>query len=160
MAFDARLRRELWVTVALTGGLMLASIFNAGSASSQEVLQGRVAGAVDYVSGGVGKDEADAMKRASAEYGLTVELTATNPTPAEEPGKSYFISGATLGIRDASGNSVLTTTTDGPFLLARLPDGTYTVDAEWNGVRKSATVTVDGQSRRHIVFDYARSPEK
>src|SRR5450432_588581 len=122
MNLDARLVGEFCAPAALTVGLLIASMLNVGSASSQEVLQGRIAGAVDYVSGGVGKDEADAMKRASAEYTLTVELSATEPAPADGAAKSYYISGATLGIRDASGNSVLTTTTDGPFLLARLPD--------------------------------------
>ncbi|MEO8738693.1 MAG: hypothetical protein ABI537_03205 [Casimicrobiaceae bacterium] len=152
MNIDTRFRRQLWAVAALAGLLLTMTL---SAASAQEVLQGHVAGAVDYVSGGIGKNEAEAMKRASAEYALTVELSATEPAPTDGPPKSYYISGATLGIRDENGNSVLTTTTDGPFLLARLPDGIYTVDAEWNGVRKSATVTVDGQSRRHIIFNYA-----
>ena len=44
MNLAARLRKTLWAPAALTSALL--GLFYTGSATSQEVLQGRVAGAV------------------------------------------------------------------------------------------------------------------
>jgi hypothetical protein len=153
-----RLRREILATVALSAILAFAA-FAVTSAYAQVVLQAHSAGEVDYVTGGVGKEEADVLKQASADYALTVELASSGPLPTGDGVKDYYISGATVDIRDSAGRSVLSTTTDGPLLLARLPDGLYTIESTWNGIQKHATVEVSGGKRSHVVFDYARGSE-
>jgi hypothetical protein len=141
------------------GALLMFPAFVVPSVHAQVVLQSHSAGAVDYVTGGIGKDEADMLKQASADYALTVELASSGPLPTDEGTKGYYVSGATVDIRDSAGRSVLTTTTDGPLLLARLPDGVYTIDTAWNGIHKHATVEVTGSKRSHVVFDYARGAD-
>jgi len=111
-------------------------------------------GDVQYVSGGIGKDEADAMKEAEAQFPLTLEFAASDERPTQDASAPY-VSDAVVAIRDARGNDVLSARSDGPLLLVRLPSGSYTVEAEWNGVRKQRAVSVADDKRAHVVFDFA-----
>jgi len=111
-------------------------------------------GSIEYVSGGIGKDEVDALKRAEAGFPLTLEFAASAEKPtadATEP----FVANADVNIQDSSGREVLNVRTDGPLLLLKLPSGRYTVDAHWNGVRKRHSVAVSDDKRQHVMFDFA-----
>ena len=116
--------------------------------------QKHVQGSVAYVSGGIGSDEAQAMKAAAADYPLTLELAAAGPE------RDPYIADARVEIRDLRGNAVLDTTTEGPFLLVRLPSGTYTLDVEWNGAQKRKTVQVAADKRQHVVFEFPRAADR
>jgi len=111
-------------------------------------------GSIAYISGGIGSDEAQAMKAAAADYPLTLELAAAGPE------RDPYIADARVAIRDLRGNAVLDTTTEGPFLLVRLPSGTYTLDVEWNGAQKRKTVQVAANKRQHVMFEFPRAAER
>ncbi len=111
-------------------------------------------GAVSYLSGGIGSDEAQAMRDAAADYPLTLELAAAGGGPRDE-----YISDARVRIRDSQGSEVLETRTDGPFLLVRLPAGTYDVDVEWSGARKHKTVDV-GERRQYVMLEFPGSLDR
>ena len=117
-------------------------------------LQEQTQGSVTYISGGISSDEADAMKAAAANYPLTLELAVAGPQ------RDPYIADARVEIRDLQGNAVLDTTTEGPFLLVRLPSGTYTLDVEWNGAQKKRTVQVAADKRQHIFLEFPRSAER
>jgi len=70
--------------------------------------------------------------------------------------RAEYLAGTHVAIRDASGNTVLDTDSDGPFLLARLPDGRYTIEASNKGERKSVQVDVNGARPVHRVFEWAQ----
>ena len=89
-------------------------------------------GNVTYLSGGIGVDEADMLRQQSANYPLTLELATAAGGP-----RDAYVSDARVDIRDGNGNPVLTTTTQGPLMLLRLPSGTYTVAVDWHGTQKS-----------------------
>jgi hypothetical protein len=114
----------------------------------------QVRGSVSYISGGISSDEADAMKAAAANYPLTLELAVAGP--ARDP----YIADARVEIRDLQGNAVLNTTTEGPFLLVRLPSGTYTLDVEWNGAQKKRIVQVAADKHQHVFFEFPRSADR
>lgn len=154
--------RERWLhevaaTLAMTMILMIAAL-SAPVAQAQTLPQVRSQGAIEYVTGGVGKDEADALKQASGDYSLMLELASSGPTPEGRTTGAY-VSDASIVIRDAQGREVLNTRTDGPLLLVRLPAGKYSITADWNGVRKQAAFDL-GATRRHIVFDFARGAQQ
>ena len=113
----------------------------------QEHMQGSIA----YVSGGIGEDEAQAMKQAAASYPLTLELAAPSGGPHDE-----YVSDAKVEIRDRQGNAILSTRTEGPLVLIRLPSGTYTVDVAWNGAVKHKTIDIDTGKRQHVVLEFPR----
>ena len=62
---------------------------------------------------------------------------------------------AAVEIRDSRGTPVLQTRTDGPFLLVRLPSGSYNVDVEWNGAHKRKTIEVGTERREHVMIEFA-----
>ena len=124
----------------------------AGSVVAQPFApRGETRGEVSYLTGGIGSDEAEMMRQQSANYPLTVELAAAAGGPRDE-----YISNAEVRIRDSQGTPVLDTRTAGPFLLVRLPAGTYDVDIEWNGAHKRHTVEI-GQRRQHLMVEFPGS---
>ena len=151
-------RREIAAALAMTAVLMFAAM-SAPVAQAQPLPQARTQGSIDYVTGGVGKEEADALKLASRDYSLTLELASSGPTPDGHTMGAY-VANAAVVIRDAQGREVLNTRTDGPLLLAQLPAGRYSVSAEWNGVRKQANIELKASVRRHVVFDFARGADQ
>jgi len=144
------------MTSRLSGALGVAGLLfvsSLGAQTSQTYSQPRehAQGPVSYISGGVSEDEAQAMRAASANYPLTLELAAPSGGPKDE-----YIAGAKVDILDRQGNPVLNTTIEGPFLLVRLPAGTYTVAVAWNGAVKSKTVAIDGDKRQHVMLEFPR----
>jgi len=139
-------------TSRLSNALAVAGLVFASSLGAQTYFQPRehTQGAVTYVTGGVGEDEAQAMRAAAADYPLTLELAAAAGGPRDE-----YISNAAVEIRDSRGTPVLQTRTDGPFLLVRLPSGSYNVDVEWNGAHKRKTIEVGTARREHVMIEFA-----
>ena len=116
---------------------------------SGQVLQEHSQGPVTYVVGGVGADEAEAMRQAEASYPLTLELAAPSDGPRTE-----YIADARIEIRDARGQALLSTKVDGPLILIRLPSGSYALEIDWNGAVKRRTVAITPGRRQHIVFAF------
>lgn len=108
----------------------------------------RTHGAVTYLSGGIGQDEQAAMKQAAGQYPLEVEFVETGPAHA------FFSAGVQVTITDRAGNAVLDARSDGPFLLAMLPDGQYTITARNSASMKTRTVTIERDKHTRVVFDW------
>ena len=103
-------------------------------------------GAVTYVSGGIGQDEAQAFAAAAKQYPLTLEFAVKHMPHAE------FIAAVPVQITDAWGHTVLETQSNGPFLLARLSAGYYRVTAEHQGQRLTQTVHLSSAKPAHLLF--------
>jgi len=147
----ARVRHELMVIILLTLLLLAMALLSPPVASAADEPRLQSNGAVDYVSGGIGKEEADALRQHSADYALTLEFASSRSAEGDTSPGAY-IADVQVDIRDARGRPMLNTTSTGPLLLVRLPAGDYTVVADWNGVRKQHTVDLPEGARRHVVF--------
>ncbi len=111
-------------------------------------------GNVSFMSGGVGDDEAAAMKSAAAGYPLELHFVQ-KATPRDE-----FLADVKVRITDRrSRNVVLDTVAKGPFLLAKLPSGTYIIEADHVGVVKRQTIEVRAGRHSRSVFVWAASDE-
>jgi hypothetical protein len=98
------------------------------------------AGSVEYSSGGVGLDQSTAFERATKQWPLTLEFAIKDRQRAD------FAANVGVVVRDANGHTELQTVSSGPFLLARLTPGHYTVDA-----------TLDGKTlHEHVVISHGR----
>ena len=102
---------------------------------------------VYWVSGGVGIDEREEMIMALPDHNLKV-LTAADKSGA-------FLSAVQVVVRDAAGRTVLETSLDGPWLLARLPPGRYELVATYDGRSQTPTFTVPASGRREIFLYWA-----
>ena len=105
-------------------------------------------GVVAYVMGGIGEDEAKAIGQAAKYYPLECEFVR-KAAPRDQ-----YLAGVRIWIRDANQKVVLDLTSNGPFLLARLPDGPYTVSAQHGAHVERRHVNVAGSERRRLVFEW------
>lgn len=103
-------------------------------------------GSVEYVSGGIGKDESTAMKSVEKQWPLSMEFAEN------QGGHADYVAGVDVVVRDASGRTALQATTDGPFMMAQLPPGRYTIEASLNGNTKRESVTIKGGAPAHATF--------
>lgn len=157
--------RALAVALCLAaGGASLdANAAPAGSGNAYDSMQAREAkatpatasalppersfGAVVYRSGGVGEDETRAMTAAMRDYPLVLTLVEADTT-----GHGSYLAAVDLVIRDAAGREVLRTASEGPFFLARLSPGRYTLTGVYRGVSRERTVTVPARGTAHATL--------
>jgi len=109
-------------------------------------------GRVDYITGGKGAAEADSVKRAAQDFPLELVFVEKDGATKEQIYDNPVV------IRDAAGNVVFAGRTDGPYFLARLPAGRYTVTTHWDSwsFTKPVTIGTDAGERQRVVFEWAR----
>ncbi|HJQ59043.1 MAG TPA: carboxypeptidase-like regulatory domain-containing protein [Vineibacter sp.] len=101
---------------------------------------------VDFVTGGVGKDEAERFRAMAPRYALALEFGRAGATRAE------FEAFVDVTVIDVGGVQVLKTEARGPFLLANLPAGRYTVRAVSEGQVKTRDVSITQGQHQHVAF--------
>ncbi|WP_434519038.1 carboxypeptidase regulatory-like domain-containing protein [Pseudomonas sp. NFX1] len=127
----------LLLTLALPWTLAAAADLNAPIDMQAVQLQPQEQNGVRYLQGGIGQDEANALRKTKG-YDLHIELS----TGAE--GK--FQSGASVDIQSAQGQPVLSVTDVGPLLFVQLPPGHYKVTGNAEGETVQQQVVVDGKA--------------
>ena len=136
-------------TIALLSALATASAFAAANGLPPESVQGNVR----YMTGGIGFDEAEAMRQAAPHYPLTIELAA-KPIPPDSYPRDVYLSNVRVAIWDGQGQTLISTTTNGPLLLASLPPGRYTINAEVRGISQQRNVAVGNGSPQRVLFEF------
>jgi hypothetical protein len=100
-------------------------------------------GQTEFITGGVGKDESDAIQQVAKSWPLTLELAEASPS------RPQYISDVQIRIKNKSGNIVLDANAEGPFVLVKLPPGKYGIDATYESRTIHRDVTIqDGQNRK------------
>ena len=127
----------LLITLALPWTLAAAADLNAPIDMQAVQLQQQEQNGVRYLQGGIGQDEANALRKTPG-YDLHVELS-TGP-------EGKFQSGATVDIQNAQGQPVLSLTDAGPLLYVQLPPGKYKVTGSAQGETVQQLVTVNGKT--------------
>lgn len=133
---------------AICAALLAIGAVGASAAQAVDALAAieiRQQGAVPFVSGGVGEDERQAIKDLAPDYSLEL-LFATRGSPNE------YLADVKVQIRDKDSKVVLDAVSDGPFLLAKLPPGKYSISADLDGVPKQQTIQVSGGRPHRLVF--------
>ena len=106
-------------------------------------------GGVTYVSGGVGEEQTQAFESAASRYPLALEFAIKHAPRAEYTANVHVV------ITDTQGTRLLDTHSDGPFLLAKLPAGRYTVTAERHQQTLTRTVHIANHTPTHVMFLWA-----
>ena len=105
---------------------------------------------VSFVSGGVGREEAEAL-----DHGRDFNLKLTMAAPNGE-----FVVPSVLRIDDRHGATVLDTRPDGPVFLAKLPAGDYVIHATAEGQSQSRNVSVPASGQQAIEMTWRSVPEE
>lgn len=109
------------VPAAVFGALAVLSL------PAQALSEGEDAYGNRFVSGGVTNDELRELQSRKDEHQLSL-VTASD--------RGAYLAGVLVRIVDSSGNVALETEMDGPWLLADLPPGSYTLEANFEGQQK------------------------
>ncbi len=88
---------------------------------------------VTYVSGGIGLESIDQLTAISKEFNLKLVFALNS---------GEYVSNVKVVIADAAGKPLLDTTTDGPWLLTKLPAGNYQIAATFAGTTLKRRATV------------------
>ncbi|MBA4274222.1 MAG: hypothetical protein C0436_01075 [Alphaproteobacteria bacterium] len=126
--------------------LSAATMLYSGAALAQIVPQ--TAGVVTYVTGGIGRDETSALKAAQGNYNLHIMSSSVS---------GHFVGDALITISTAKGEQLLNIDA-GPILLAKLPAGTYHVEATRHGETKKQRVTL-GKKTARVNFAWKEAAE-
>ena len=141
-----KIRTSVIATAIAVSGLTLA--LNAAAMPASHVPATHKEGQLTYIMGGVGQTEADAIKHVAKYYPLELEfLLKARP-------KDEYLSDVTVRIKDAHDRMVLNVKADGPFLLAKMPAGKYTVSAERNHKVEHRQIDIVAKDHRRVVFEW------
>lgn len=104
-------------------------------------------GDVTWLSGGVGDAEQAAIHERADEFDVWLTLARAD---------GAFLSAVDVRVENAAGETVLDTTTRGPFLLMRLPAGRYALRAradDMRAERRVFDVPQTGQVRLYVAME-------
>ena len=100
---------------------------------------------IEYRTGGIGKDERDALHLAAARYPLKVVLSARD---------GAFVADASIDVTEKAGKSVFAADPVGPLVFVDLPPGSYTVAVTSRGETKKQTVSLAAKKQKAISFNW------
>jgi hypothetical protein len=106
-----------------------------------------------YITGGVGQDEADAIRAVSRQYSLRITFVTKS---------GQYLSDVAVEIVGASGTPDLKVHTLGPFLFVSLPSGIYQVSARAGRASETRVISI-AQSKDlsvHFNIPIAEAPER
>ena len=120
-----------------------------GAALAQSSLQPASQNGVTYVTGGVGQDEVQAFRAAAPGYNLRMTFASRTGS---------YLSDVDVTIHSGAGRPVLVVRTAGPFLLVRLPAGSYQIKAKIRHITENRKVDVPARGGIDVRF-YWEDPD-
>ncbi len=95
------------------------------------------------ISGGIGEQEAQALRRQAADHSVALTFTSQ---------RGEYLADVDVVVRDRFGDTVLRQRSDGPIMLIDLPPGAYTLEASYGGHTLSRPLAVRADAHRALVL--------
>ena len=125
------------------GAIALALALHAVGAT---LPQPKMENGITYLSGGIGNDEAVAMKAEAKSYPLSMIFSAGKD--------NEYLADVKVNIKDKAGKDVLNAVSNGPIMLVKVPAGSYTIAAERNGKALHHAVRVNHKGGKQVNFHW------
>jgi len=122
--------------------LFALSLVPAGATARSEEVTMAPSG-VTFVSGGISSDAVDRLRSMERDFNLKMVFALSS---------GEYLSDVRVQVVDPSNRVVLDTLTEGPWLLARLPAGSYQVNASYRNALERRTVAVPPAALRTLDF--------
>jgi hypothetical protein len=139
--------RPAILRVGAAGAFIFA--LSVGTSASAAEIRTAPPGNIDFINGGITQDEADAMRAEGRSFPLEVVLAQYRGDEG-----NAFVADANVRIYDSAGREFAELPNSGPIILANLPDGRYTVEAEFHGNTKRQQVVITGRGHRKVGFQW------
>lgn len=134
----------------LSAGLALfLGAVHVAAFSASAVMPGG-AGAISFVSGGIGEAEQQQLRAREGEYNLKLVFTLT---------EGNYLADVNVVVSDAKGGKLVEHQAGGPFFMVKLPAGQYSVAATYDGKTVTRKVTVGARGLRTEYLRWAANPE-
>lgn len=134
------------ISAALASATMSSAL-----ALSAPLPPANIQGDITYLSGGIGRDEARTILTAAKDYPLALEFV---PAAQGRRIKGGDPTAVPVTIRNLQGRVVLSASSEGPFMLVKLPVGRYLISATHEGKVERRHVWITGEPRL-VVFEWA-----
>ncbi|MCC7079695.1 MAG: carboxypeptidase regulatory-like domain-containing protein [Burkholderiales bacterium] len=146
------MNRTSFVVLALVSPIALAGGIARAQPSEQPARSNasQSAAGVAFTSGGVGIAAREQLAAHASQYNLKLVF-------AYAP-EGEYLAAVQVDIADQRGTTVLSTLTEGPWLMAKLPAGTYTLKARFGGVTRTQQIHA-GPGMQRIVVRFPASVE-
>lgn len=140
------MRKEALIIITLVCLLIGPCLLCFPCATSAGVLTVNDYHGIPYVSGGIGFDEREELTKARADYNLKLVFAMRS---------TAYLSDVVVIIEDNGGKTVFEAVTEGPWLLANLPAGSYIVKATMLGktLNKNTNVKKGGHSELSFFWE-------
>ncbi len=100
---------------------------------------------IQFISGGIGITERQILEQMSDKFTLKIVLAGKD---------GHYLSRCDVEIIRADGTKTVSTTTEGPWLLADLEPGSYRVKAQHDNTWKTRNVTVTADTLQQVIFNW------
>jgi hypothetical protein len=100
---------------------------------------------ISFITGGIGISERERLDRMADDYNLKVIL-ATD--------KGHYLSRCDVEITRADGTKMLSSTTNGPWLLADLEPGDYLVKARHGSTWQGRDISISADKQVQVVLNW------
>lgn len=110
--------------------------------------QPQTQGAVTYLNGGAGDEEIQFIKQSMKDYSLALGFARAGSPRAE------YVASVAVTIKDRSGATVFEAPSVGPYLLLKLPAGTYTAVATYQDQSQTRPVTAGKSASSFVTFQW------
>ena len=141
------MNRALFRRVGAAGLIVLACTAARAAQGEGGLPAEQRAGNIAYVTGGIDIGQSAAFQRARSRYPLAIELLQRSGN------RNQYTADAQVRVVDAaSGNAAFEARADGPYMLVRMPSGSYRVEATLNGHTESKAVRVGGRGNTRVAL--------
>jgi hypothetical protein len=110
------------------------------------------AGNIEYVTGGIGEEAEQRLGAFATEHGYNLKLLFTLNA-------GNYVADVDVTLKDHGGRTLVQDVADGPFLLAKVPAGLYTVVATYSGKTESRKIRVGTSGLRVAQFRWPADPQ-
>jgi len=100
---------------------------------------------IQFISGGIGITERQVLEQMADKYTLKVVLAGKD---------GHYLSRCDVEIIGADGTKIVSTTTDGPWLLGDLEPGIYRIKAQHDNVWKTQNAKVTAGRLQQVIFNW------
>ncbi len=123
----------------LTTQLLVISSFGFAQISETQRSEG-----IPYISGGVGEGETAAILAEAKQWSLLLELSQL------ENGRGMWIFGANIKITNSTKKIIFDAQANGPYMLINLDAGDYLIEASYQGVAQTRSVSIKTNAPQKI----------
>ncbi len=128
--------------------MVLAALGTAVPSLAQEKAVSQ--GAVAFVSGGIGVDSQERLQALEKEFNLKLVFTLV---------EGNYLADVNVVVKDGAGKILVEHLAEGPFFLAKLPAGRYSVAATYEGRTVTRKVSVGAKGLRTEYLRWPGNPQ-